>query len=79
MLLQILGVRRSHFETFEEIRNRRLEGFAAETNKLIIRLDKLLLNLPTDPNRKKCNVYLQYEISELKCQSYLTLTTYFSV
>ncbi|KAK7598210.1 hypothetical protein V9T40_006445 [Parthenolecanium corni] len=50
---QELGARRGHFETFQEIRNRRLEGFAAETNKLIIRLDKLLLNLPSDPNRKK--------------------------
>lgn len=38
---------------FVAIRNRRLEGFAAETNKLTIRLDKLLMNLPTDPTRKK--------------------------
>lgn len=38
---------------FVAIRNRRLEGFAAETNKLTIRLDKLLMNLPTDPARKK--------------------------
>lgn len=53
-LVHIPGARRGHFETFQEIRNRRLEGFAAETNKLIIRLDKLLLNLPSDPNRKKC-------------------------
>ncbi len=43
-------------KSFEEIRNRRLEGFAAETNKIIIRLDKLLTNLPADPNRKKSKV-----------------------
>ncbi|XKL65155.1 hypothetical protein PGB90_005241 [Kerria lacca] len=50
---QEIGVTRSHFEKFKEIRNRRLEGFSAETNKLIIRLDKLLLNLPSDSNRRK--------------------------
>lgn len=52
----VLGFRRSHFEIFKEIRNHRVEGFSAETNKLIIRLDKLLTNVPSDPARRKCMI-----------------------
>jgi len=30
-----------------------MERYAAETNKLLIRLDKLLVDLPADPGKRK--------------------------
>lgn len=50
---QDIGIFRDHFEYFKAIRNPRLERYATETNKLIIRLDKLLTNRPTDPQQIK--------------------------
>ncbi|KAK2585898.1 hypothetical protein KPH14_010486 [Odynerus spinipes] len=47
------GVTRSHTRYFKEVRNMRLERYASETNKLLIRLDKLLYNLPLDPAVRK--------------------------
>lgn len=44
---------KSHTVYFKEIRNTRLERYSSETNKLLIRLDKLLNNLPTDPVDRK--------------------------
>ncbi|XP_046733787.1 rabenosyn-5 [Diprion similis] len=46
---QELGETRSYTRYFTEVRNVRLERYSAETNKLIIRLDKLLNELPSDP------------------------------
>jgi hypothetical protein len=49
------GEIRTHTKYFKEIRNTRLERYSMETNKLIIRLDKLLNNLPNDlVERKGC-------------------------
>lgn len=50
---QHIGVDFSHNAFFKEIRAPRLERFATETNKLIIRLHKLLTDLPTDPVQRK--------------------------
>lgn len=50
---QEIGELRDHIEYFKAIRNPRLERFATETNKLIIRLNKLLTNRPTDPQQIK--------------------------
>nr|CAD7400548.1 unnamed protein product [Timema cristinae] len=50
---QTIGVSRSHTQYFREVRNTRVERYAAETNKLLIRLDKLLSDLPTDPVKRK--------------------------
>lgn len=50
---QELGAIKSHTLYFNEIRNARLERYSTETNKLLIRLDKLLNNLPTDPIDRK--------------------------
>lgn len=50
---QELGATRKYSEYFRDIRNKRLERYAAETNKLLIRLDKLLLDLPLDPIKRK--------------------------
>ncbi|XP_076626128.1 rabenosyn-5 isoform X1 [Colletes latitarsis] len=50
---QEIGMMKSHTAYFKDIRNARLERYSSETNKLIIRLDKLLNNLPTDPVDRK--------------------------
>lgn len=51
--MQEIGTDFSHFDLFKEIRAPRLERFATETNKLIIRLHKLLTDLPSDPVKRK--------------------------
>lgn len=50
---QDVGVDCSHFSYFRAIRTPRLERYATETNKLIIRLHKLLTDLPSDPAQRK--------------------------
>lgn len=50
-----LGPARSHTATFKKIRSARLDCFVAETNKLIIRLNKLLTDLPSDPVKRKAH------------------------
>lgn len=65
---QEVGVFRDHFEYFKAIRNPRLERYATETNKLIIRLNKLLTNRPTDPQQIKQheqNVSMTLDLSVL--------------
>lgn len=53
---QVIGVFRSSTDYFKAVRSARLERYATETNKLLIRLDKLVCNMPSDPNQRK-----QYE------------------
>lgn len=50
---QEIGKLTDHIEYFKAVRNPRLERFATETNKLIIRLNKLLTDRPTDPQQIK--------------------------
>lgn len=50
---QDVGVDCSHFSYFRAIRTPRLERYATETNKLIIRLHKLLTDLPHDPSQRR--------------------------
>ena len=38
---------------FKRVRDERVDHLSTETNKLIIRLDKLLTKLPTDPVKRK--------------------------
>ncbi|XP_076294582.1 rabenosyn-5 isoform X2 [Lasioglossum baleicum] len=52
---QEIGEIKSHTVYFKEIRNARLERYSTETNKLLIRLDKLLNNLPADPVDRKAH------------------------
>lgn len=52
---QEIGTITSHTKYFKDIRNARLERYAYETNKLLIRLDKLLNNLPSDPVDRKAH------------------------
>ncbi|KAL0279799.1 UNVERIFIED_CONTAM: hypothetical protein PYX00_001278 [Menopon gallinae] len=48
-----LGPARSHSEYFKSVRMTRMEHYAAQTNNLLIRLEKLLINLPTDRIKRK--------------------------
>ncbi|KAG7174503.1 Rabenosyn-5-like [Homarus americanus] len=50
-----LGPSRSHTALFKKIRSARIDSFVAETNKLLIRLDKLLKDLPSDPVKRKAH------------------------
>ncbi|KAJ8683221.1 hypothetical protein QAD02_019013 [Eretmocerus hayati] len=52
---QEIGFTRTHTDYFKNIRNTRLERYSSETNKLLIRLDKLLNNLPNDPVERKAH------------------------
>lgn len=50
---QTVGVSRSSTDYFKGVRSARLERYATETNKLLIRLDKLVGNMPTEPNQRR--------------------------
>ncbi|KAI5729579.1 hypothetical protein M8J76_004120 [Diaphorina citri] len=51
--VQDIGASRNHTQRFKTLRDDRYERFSHEINKLIIRLDKLLTNMPIDPIKKK--------------------------
>jgi len=44
---------RSHFAELKKIRSSRVDRYATETNRLIVRLDKLLENMPTDVAKRR--------------------------
>ncbi|XP_001951022.1 rabenosyn-5 [Acyrthosiphon pisum] len=50
---QEIGEVQSHFQYFKHCRNKWVEHFVMETNKTVVRLEKLLCNLPQDPNKRK--------------------------
>ncbi|KAL8621156.1 hypothetical protein ACOMHN_004827 [Nucella lapillus] len=51
---QELGATRGHLDLFKAIRGARVDHFVVETNKLLIRLDKLMApDAPTEPKRRK--------------------------
>jgi len=50
---QEIGLTRSHWQHFKQLRNQRMDYYAAETNKLIIRLDKIVSELPTTAGKRR--------------------------
>jgi len=46
-------VSREHFAEFKKIRSSRVDRYATETNRLIVRLDKLLENMPSEVNKRR--------------------------
>lgn len=52
-LVLFLGETRNHFDYFRKIRDSRIERYVIETNKLLIRLDKLITDAPKDPEKRK--------------------------
>lgn len=57
----LLGETMCHMEHFKNCRNKWVEHFVMETNKTVVRLEKLLCNLPQDPNKRK-GLYFEGEI-----------------
>uniref|UniRef100_A0A1B0D3J4 Uncharacterized protein n=1 Tax=Phlebotomus papatasi TaxID=29031 RepID=A0A1B0D3J4_PHLPP len=52
-IIQEIGGECDHIAYFKAVRNPRLERYATETNKLVIRLHKLLRDRPRDPIQRK--------------------------
>lgn len=50
---QEIGATSSHTDYFKSVRSSRIDRFVVETNKLLIRLDKLLTDSPSDPAGRK--------------------------
>ncbi|XP_064473631.1 rabenosyn-5-like isoform X1 [Ornithodoros turicata] len=50
---QGLGVTQTHTEHFREIRSHRVDLYVSQTNKLLLRLKKLITNAPSDPEKRK--------------------------
>ncbi|XP_023231624.1 rabenosyn-5-like [Centruroides sculpturatus] len=50
---QQLGVMSRHTDYFRKIRDTRVDQYVIETNKLLIRLDKLIKDAPLDPDKRK--------------------------
>ncbi|CAG2177307.1 unnamed protein product, partial [Oppiella nova] len=48
-----IGETRNHFDHFRRIRDSRIERYVMETNKLLIRLDKLITDAPKEPEKRK--------------------------
>ncbi|XP_054163556.1 rabenosyn-5-like [Oppia nitens] len=48
-----IGETRNHLDWFRKIRDSRIERYVIETNKLLIRLDKLITDAPKDPEKRK--------------------------
>ena len=44
---------RSHLQELKKIRGARVDRYATETNRLVVRLDKLLRDMPGDPARRR--------------------------
>lgn len=49
----VTGITTSHLEYFQNVRSARLQRFSVPVNQLLIRLDKLLDNMPRDTAKKK--------------------------
>lgn len=52
-----IGAFKNHTDYYKNVRTNKMEHYAAQTNNLIIRLEKLLVNLPSDPVKRK-GVYI---------------------
>ncbi|EEB18895.1 Rabenosyn-5, putative [Pediculus humanus corporis] len=48
-----IGAFKNHTDYYKNVRTNKMEHYAAQTNNLIIRLEKLLVNLPSDPVKRK--------------------------
>jgi len=52
-LFHPLPANSSHFATFKKLRSDRVDRYAAETNRLIVRLDRLLESMPSDASKRR--------------------------
>ena len=51
--VQTIGASRCHFSKLKDIRDKRVERYEIETNKLLIRLNKLTTDVPTQESRRR--------------------------
>ena len=56
MSINISGPSKVHTFDFKKVRSSRIDSYVAETNKLVIRLEKLMKDMPTDPVKRKGTV-----------------------
>lgn len=57
-LKYISGFQSSHTQYFKKVREKKINRYIIETNKLLIRLDKLICDISSDPEKRKgiiCN------------------------
>lgn len=52
---QEIGFTQRHTEAFRSIRSQRVERYVSQTNKLLIRLGKLMSDAPMDPEKRKAH------------------------
>ncbi|GIY70258.1 rabenosyn-5 [Caerostris darwini] len=50
---QDVGLTTSHTQSFKTLREKKINRYVIETNKLLIRLDKLICDISIDPEKKK--------------------------
>ena len=57
----LIGATRSHIDAFKRVRDARIDRYVVETNKVLIRLDKLISpDAPSDPGKRKGKIPTQY-------------------
>lgn len=52
----------SHKKLFESTREERMQRLAVPTNQIIIRLERLLANMPADPIKRKGTITAPYKL-----------------
>lgn len=52
-LTQEIGMTSSHTQYFKKLRDKKIDRYVLETNKLLIRLDKLICDISDDPEKRK--------------------------
>ena len=58
-LYLIVGATRSHIDYLKKVREARIDRFVVETNKLLIRLDKLIsADAPEEPSKRKGEIFV---------------------
>lgn len=56
-LKYISGFQSSHTRYFKKVREKKINRYIIETNKLLIRLDKLICDISSDPEKRKGIIY----------------------
>lgn len=59
---QQIGAEVSHTEFFKSVRDSTIDRCVVETNKLLIRLDKLIAEAPADPSERKGNCFFSRQL-----------------
>lgn len=60
LFFPISGICTIHTQNFKKLRDKKINRYELETNKLLIRLDKLVCDITDDPERRKGTKYIFY-------------------